>query len=82
MGGGLEPGQVATTSQSLSVTFVIVVCCFLHTVGKMGKYGRGSGLGNGNVNKKPNSKLKVEASPRITKGREERNQNGSAKIDC
>lgn len=26
-------GQVATTSQSLSVTFVIVVCCFLHTVG-------------------------------------------------
>jgi len=48
----------------------------------MGKYGRGSGLGNGNVNKKPNSKLKVEASPRITEGREERNQNGSAKIDC
>lgn len=76
---GFGPGQVAATSQSLSVTFVIVVCCLLHTVGKMGKIWCGAGgLGHGYVNKKPNSKLAVEASPRITKGGEERAKNRSA----
>lgn len=76
---GFGPGQVAATSQSLSVTFVIVVCCLLHTVGKMGKIWCGAGgLGHGYVNKKPNSKLADEASPRITKGGEERAKNRSA----